>query len=62
MTARYPARSWSAWSAHGTTASSSTRRAFRHEIDHAVAAGFRHVYVFGTAGEGYAVDTRGSAG
>ena len=31
--------------------------AFRHEIDHAIAAGFRHVYVFGTAGEGYGVDT-----
>lgn len=32
-------------------------RAFRHEIDHAIRAGFRHVYVFGTAGEGYGVDT-----
>ena len=32
-------------------------RAFRHEIDHAIGAGFRHVYVFGTAGEGYGVDT-----
>ncbi len=32
-------------------------RAFRHEIDHAINAGFRHVYVFGTAGEGYGVDT-----
>jgi dihydrodipicolinate synthase/N-acetylneuraminate lyase len=31
--------------------------AFRHEIDHAIRAGFRHVYVFGTAGEGYGVDT-----
>lgn len=31
--------------------------AFRHEIDHALNAGFRHVYVFGTAGEGYGVDT-----
>lgn len=31
--------------------------AFRHEIDHALKAGFRHVYVFGTAGEGYGVDT-----
>jgi dihydrodipicolinate synthase/N-acetylneuraminate lyase len=31
--------------------------AFRHEIDHAIKAGFRHVYVFGTAGEGYGVDT-----
>ncbi len=30
--------------------------AFRHEIRHAVDAGFRHIYVFGTAGEGYAVD------
>src|SRR6476620_3938847 len=30
--------------------------AFRHEIDHAIRAGFRHVYVFGTAGEGYGVD------
>jgi dihydrodipicolinate synthase/N-acetylneuraminate lyase len=31
--------------------------AFRHEIRHAVDAGFRHIYVFGTAGEGYAVDS-----
>jgi dihydrodipicolinate synthase/N-acetylneuraminate lyase len=31
---------------------------FRREIGHAVDAGFRHVYVFGTAGEGYAVDTQ----
>jgi len=30
---------------------------FRHEIRHAVDAGFRQIYVFGTAGEGYAVDT-----
>ena len=29
---------------------------FRHEIRHALAAGFKHVYTFGTAGEGYAVD------
>lgn len=29
---------------------------FRREIAHDVAAGFRHLYVFGTAGEGYAVD------
>lgn len=31
--------------------------AFRHEIRHALDAGFRHIYVFGTAGEGYAVDS-----
>jgi dihydrodipicolinate synthase/N-acetylneuraminate lyase len=30
---------------------------FRREIRHAVDAGFREIYVFGTAGEGYAVDT-----
>jgi len=30
---------------------------FRREMRHAVAAGFRHIYVFGTAGEGYAVDS-----
>ncbi|HEX6867300.1 MAG TPA: dihydrodipicolinate synthase family protein [Candidatus Limnocylindrales bacterium] len=30
---------------------------FRREIQHAVEAGFRHIYVFGTAGEGYAVDS-----
>lgn len=29
---------------------------FRRAIDHALGAGFRHLYVFGTAGEGYAVD------
>jgi dihydrodipicolinate synthase/N-acetylneuraminate lyase len=30
---------------------------FRREIQHAVEAGFRRIYVFGTAGEGYAVDS-----
>jgi dihydrodipicolinate synthase/N-acetylneuraminate lyase len=29
---------------------------FRRQVDHILSAGFRHVYVFGTAGEGYAVD------
>lgn len=29
---------------------------FRAEIRHVLAAGFEHVYTFGTAGEGYAVD------
>ncbi len=29
---------------------------FRREIQHALEAGFRQIYVFGTAGEGYAVD------
>jgi dihydrodipicolinate synthase/N-acetylneuraminate lyase len=31
---------------------------FRDEVRRVLAAGFRHVYVFGTGGEGYAVDTR----
>jgi dihydrodipicolinate synthase/N-acetylneuraminate lyase len=31
---------------------------FREEVRRVLAAGFRHVYVFGTGGEGYAVDTR----
>jgi dihydrodipicolinate synthase/N-acetylneuraminate lyase len=31
---------------------------FRAEVRDVLAAGFRHVYVFGTGGEGYAVDTR----
>jgi dihydrodipicolinate synthase/N-acetylneuraminate lyase len=30
---------------------------FRAEVRSAIAKGFRHIYVFGTAGEGYAVDT-----
>lgn len=30
---------------------------FRREVRHAVDAGFHHIYVFGTAGEGYAVDS-----
>ena len=30
---------------------------FRRVIRHALDAGFRHLYVFGTAGEGYAVDS-----
>ena len=29
---------------------------FRQEVRHALSSGFRHVYTFGTAGEGYAVD------
>ena len=31
--------------------------AFRQEVRHFLALGFRNVYIFGTAGEGYAVDT-----
>jgi dihydrodipicolinate synthase/N-acetylneuraminate lyase len=31
---------------------------FREEIREAIAKGFANIYVFGTAGEGYAVDTR----
>jgi dihydrodipicolinate synthase/N-acetylneuraminate lyase len=30
---------------------------FRHEIRHFLSLGFRDLYIFGTAGEGYAVDT-----
>ena len=30
---------------------------FRREVRHVLALGFSNVYVFGTAGEGYAVDT-----
>jgi dihydrodipicolinate synthase/N-acetylneuraminate lyase len=31
---------------------------FRDEVRHVLAADFRHIYVFGTGGEGYAVDGR----
>ena len=31
---------------------------FRAEVREVLAAGFKHLYVFGTGGEGYAVDTR----
>ena len=31
---------------------------FRRAIRHALSSGFRHLYVFGTAGEGYGVDSR----
>src|SRR5262245_37299872 len=31
---------------------------FRDEVRQVIAAGFTQVYVFGTGGEGYAVDTR----
>ncbi len=31
---------------------------FRAQAAAALAAGYRHIYIFGTAGEGYAVDTR----
>ncbi len=30
---------------------------FREEVRRFLEFGFRHVYIFGTAGEGYAVDT-----
>ena len=30
---------------------------FRKEVRHALKQGFNHIYIFGTAGEGYAVDT-----
>src|SRR6478609_6003076 len=31
---------------------------FRREVQHTLEGGFNHLYIFGTAGEGYAVDTR----
>lgn len=31
---------------------------FRQEVAHFLNRGFRHLYIFGTAGEGYAVDTK----
>ena len=31
---------------------------FRDEIHRAIASHFKHIYIFGTAGEGYAVDSR----
>ena len=30
---------------------------FREEVQHTLKAGFNHLYIFGTAGEGHAVDT-----
>ena len=30
---------------------------FREEVRHTLKAGFNHLYIFGTAGEGHAVDT-----
>lgn len=30
---------------------------FREEARHTLKAGFNHLYIFGTAGEGHAVDT-----
>lgn len=30
---------------------------FREEVRHTLSAGFNHLYIFGTAGEGHAVDT-----
>ena len=30
---------------------------FRHAVQHFLKLGFRHVYIFGTAGEGYAINT-----
>jgi dihydrodipicolinate synthase/N-acetylneuraminate lyase len=58
MTARYPATVMVSVVCPWDDREQLDEGAFRHEIDHAVAAGFRHVYVFGTAGEGYAVDTQ----
>ena len=31
---------------------------FREEVRHTLKAGFNHLYIFGTAGEGHAVDIR----
>jgi len=43
----------SPWDAHDQL----DEATFRAEVRQVLAAGFRHVYVFGTGGEGYAVDT-----
>lgn len=57
MTARYPSTVMVSVVCPWDDDEQLDERAFRHEIDHAIKAGFRHVYVFGTAGEGYGVDT-----
>jgi dihydrodipicolinate synthase/N-acetylneuraminate lyase len=41
----------------GTNRRIYSRKVFRQEVRGTIAHGFRNVYVFGTAGEGYAVDT-----
>jgi len=57
MSARYPSTVMVSVVCPWDEAEQLDEAAFRHEIEHALNAGFRHVYVFGTAGEGYGVDT-----
>jgi dihydrodipicolinate synthase/N-acetylneuraminate lyase len=57
MTARYPSTVMVSVVCPWDDREQLDEAAFRHEIDHAIRADFRHVYVFGTAGEGYGVDT-----
>ena len=48
--------SWPRWSCRGPTTYRLDEALFRHEVATLLSAGYSHLYVFGTAGEGYAVD------
>ena len=51
-------RSWSPAPRRGTISFELIEELLREEVRQVLAAGFQHLYVFGTGGEGYAVDTR----
>lgn len=53
--ARYPADIMATAVVPWTTAWQLDERLFRRELAMMLAAGYRHIYIFGTAGEGYAV-------
>ena len=55
-TARYPADIMATAVVPWTADWRLDERLFRREIEGLLAAGYRHIYIFGTAGEGYAVD------
>src|SRR5207244_12503939 len=57
MTARYPQAILVACPSPWNEAYELDTEIFRAEVRRVLAAGFNHVYVFGTGGEGYAVDT-----
>src|SRR5689334_24991645 len=54
--ARYPAEIMATAVVPWTEDWQLDERTFRRELEGLMAAGYRHIYTFGTAGEGYAVD------
>jgi dihydrodipicolinate synthase/N-acetylneuraminate lyase len=54
--ARYPAEIMATAVVPWTADWQLDERLFRRELEQLLASGYRHIYIFGTAGEGYAVD------